>query len=89
MPDFKLIVLNVCDKIRKIILVVITCLIIIGMLMAPKAKSKKIFLPEEEALINLTLDHNQCLSYGHMPDSFEYFNCMKSLEKQRKSTVSI
>jgi len=89
MFNFKPTITSVVSKIKKTILFAIMCLVVISMLVTPKSVPKKIFLPEEEALINFALDHNQCLSYGHIPDTFDYFNCMEKLQKQRQSITTI
>mgnify|MGYP001054771879 CR=1 FL=1 len=89
MLNFRQIVLNIYDKVKKVLFVAITCLVMISMFMAPKTVKKKVFLSEEDARINLALDHNQCLSYGYIPNTYEYLNCMEKLHKQQQSTTAI
>ena len=89
MFKLKLILSNLYYKTKKILFVTILCLSIASILVTPRTTPKKIFLSEEEALINFALDHNQCLSYGHIPDTFDYFNCMEKLHKQRQSVATI
>jgi len=93
MSKVKLILLNICCKVKKILFTTILCLCIVSMLVTPKTSHRKfpsnISLSEEEELVNFALDHNQCLSYGHSPDTFEYHNCMEKLQKQRQAITTI
>ena len=89
MLNFKQTVLNIYYKVKKLLIITIICLMVISMLVAPKTVRRKAFISKEEAQVNLALNHNQCLSYGHVPNTYEYFNCMEELHKQKISTISI
>jgi hypothetical protein len=95
MLKIKLIVYDLCHKIKKILFSMILCFGIVSILANPRTTYKTTIpnkissVSDEEELVNLTLDHNQCLSYGHTDRTFDYHNCMEKLQKQRHSIAKI
>lgn len=58
--------------------------IILGLLLISCAQDEEYKAKRtEEHRMEIEMDHSQCVSYGFPPESEEYNNCRKRLEKQR------